>query len=153
MPKKIIKKETKSKSNKSKSKSKSSDYESCKSKAIDKVMKLYERGILIIRGKKVNNRKQAIAIALQQSESNCKAKINDIDIKNMESKVHNATNYSKFTYSDLKRILFLLHYYIKKKNYIKVEALQTKIIHYLLTINDLKSSYRKLLLTHFNIKK
>jgi hypothetical protein len=141
-------KSTKSKSRKSKSKN--SDYESCKSKAIDKVMKLYERGNLIIRGRKVSNRKQAIAIALQQSESNCKSKMNGSDIKNMETKVTSANDYSRFTYSDLKRILFLYNYYIKNKKYRKAIILQMKIINYLLFIkNNMKSSYRKLLSKSF----
>lgn len=133
-------------------KSKKSDFEICKSKQIDKVMKLYERGNLIIRGKKVQNQKQAIAIALQQSESNCKSKINSSDIKNIEEKVYKAIDYTKFTYSDLKRILFLHTHYIKKKSFVKANVIQTKIIHYLLTVTEIKNSYRKLLLTHF-IKK
>jgi hypothetical protein len=133
-------------------KSKKSDFEICKSKQIDKVMKLYEHGNLIIRSKKVENRKQAIAIALQQSESNCKSKINRSDIKNIEEKVYKATDYTKLTYSDLKRILFLHNHYIKKKSFVKANVIQTKIIHYLLTVTEIKNSYRKLLLTHF-IKK
>ncbi len=62
---KNIKKIKKGKKVKS-TKSTKSSYELCKSKSIDKVMKLYEKGNLIIRGKKVINQKQAIAIGLQQ---------------------------------------------------------------------------------------
>lgn len=136
-----------------KTKKSKSDFEICKSKEIDKIMKLYERGNLIIRGKKVSNQKQAIAIALQQSESKCNSKINGSDIKNIENKVNQATNYSEFTYSDIKRILFLHNYFQKKKNVTKVNELQSKIIHYLLTVQDIKSSYRKLFITYFHIKK
>lgn len=145
--KKIIKKVKKSKS---KSKSKKSDYEQCKSKSIDKIMKLYEKGNLIIRGKKVTNQKQAIAIGLQQAESNCKSKMNNSDIQNIENKVQNIDNTKPFTYSDLKRILFLIDYYKKKKYNVKANVLYEKIIKYLLTNeNMLKSSYRKLLLNYF----
>lgn len=133
-----------------KSKSKKSDYELCKSKSIDKIMKLYEKGILIIRGKKVTNQKQAIAIGLQQAESNCKSKMSTSDIQNIESKVQNIDNTKPFTYSDLKRILFLIDYYKKKKDNVKANRLYEKIIKYLLTNeNMLKSSYRKLLLNYF----
>lgn len=133
-----------------KSKSKKSDYEVCKSKSIDKIMKLYEKGNLIIRGKKVINQKQAIAIGLQQAESNCKSKMNGSDIQNIETKVKNIDDTKPFTYSDLKRILFLINYYKKKKNNVKANALYEKIIKYLLiNENMLKSSYRKLLLNYF----
>lgn len=133
-----------------KGKSKKSEYETCKSKSIDKIMKLYEKGNLIIRGKKVMNQKQAIAIGLQQAESNCKSKMNSSDIHNIETKVKNIDNTKPLTYSDLKRILFLIDYYKKKKYNIKANALYEKIIKYLLTNeNMLKSSYRKLLINYF----
>ena len=135
---------------KKKVKSKKSDYELCKSKSIDKVMKLYEKGNLIIRGKKVTNQKQAIAIGLQQAESNCKSKMNGSDIHNIEKKVKNINENKPYNYSDLKRILFLINYYKKKKYNVKANDLYEKIIKYLLTKQDmLKSSYRKLLLTFF----
>ena len=135
---------------KKKVKSKKSDYELCKSKSIDKVMKLYEKGNLIIRGKKVTNQKQAIAIGLQQAESNCKSKMNGSDIHNIEKKVKNINENKPYNYSDLKRILFLINNYKKKKYNVKATDLYEKIIKYLLTNQDmLKSSYRKLLLTFF----
>ncbi len=134
-----------------KGKSKKSQYENCKSKSIDKIMKLYEKGNLIIRGKKVTNQKQAIAIGLQQAESHCKSKMNSSDIQNIENKVQNIDNTKSFTYSDLKRILFLIDYYKKKKYNVKIHILYEKIIKYLLTNqNILKKSYRKLFLTYFN---
>ncbi len=126
-----------------------SDYEVCKSKSIDKIMKLYEKGNLIIRGKKVTNQKQAIAIGLQQAENNCKSKINSLDIKNIIKKVENINNTKELTFSDLKRIIFLIDYYKRKKLNVKVYNLYKKIIHYLLTNNDLKKSYRKLLIQYF----
>ncbi len=149
----VLKRKTKRESKSKRKRKPKSDYESCKSKEMNRLMKLYERGNLIIRGRKINNRKQAIAIALQQSDSKCTSKINGIDIKNMESKVQNA-QISSFTYSDIKRILFLYQYYLKKKNKgaSKALSLQTKIIQYLLT-NELKSSYRKLLVSTFLQKK
>ena len=129
---------------------KKSDYELCKSKSIDKIMKLYEKGNLIIRDKKVTNQKQAIAIGLQQAESNCKSKMDGSDIQNIIKKVQNMDNTKPFTYSDLKRILFLINYYKKKKYNVKANDLYEKIIKYLLTNqNMLKNSYRKLLLTFF----
>ncbi len=127
-------------------KSKKSNYELCKSKSIDKVMKLYEKGNLIIRGKKVINQKQAIAIGLQQAESNCKSKIDGSDIQNIVKKVERINKDKPYTYSDLKRILFLIDYYKKKKMNVKANILYEKIINYLLINNDLKKSYRKLLL-------
>jgi len=133
-------------------KSKKSDYELCKSKSIDKVMKLYEKGNLIIRGKKVINQKQAIAIGLQQAESNCKSKMNSSDIQNIVKKVDRINKDKPYTYSDLKRILFLINYYQKKKMNVKVNHLYEKIINYLLTNNELKNSYRKLLLNAFKCK-
>lgn len=126
-----------------------SDYEVCKSKSIDKIMKLYEKGNLIIRGKKVTNQKQAIAIGLQQAENNCKSKINSLDIKNIIKKVENINNTKELTFSDLKRIIFLIDYYKRKKLNVKVYNLYKKIIHYLLTNNDLKKLYRKLLIQYF----
>ncbi len=126
-----------------------STYELCKSKSIDKVMKLYEKGNLIIRGKKVINQKQAIAIGLQQAESNCKSKMNISDIQNIVKKVEHINKDKPYTYSDLKRILFLINYYKKNKMYVKANNLYEKIINYLLTNNELKNSYRKLLLTLF----
>lgn len=135
---------------KKKVKSKKSEYELCKSKSIDKVMKLYEKSNLIIRGKKVTNQKQAIAIGLQQAESNCKSKMNGSDIHNIEKRVKNINENKPYNYSDLKRILFLINYYKKKKYNVKANDLYEKIIKYLLTNeNMLKSSYRKLLLTFF----
>ncbi len=134
---------------KEKRKTKKSSYELCKSKSIDKVMKLYEKGNLIIRGKKVTNQKQAIAIGLQQAESNCKSKMNGSDIQNIVKKVELITKDKPLSYSDLKRILFLIDYYKKKKMNVKANHLYEKIINYLLTNNDLKNSYRKLLLTYF----
>ncbi len=133
---------------KNKRKIKKSDYELCKSKSIDKVMKLYEKGNLIIRGKKVINQKQAIAIGLQQAESNCKSKMNGTDIQNIVKKVEDIKD-KPYTYSDVKRILFLINYYKKKKMNIKVNDLYKKIINYLLTNNELKNSYRKLLFSEF----
>jgi hypothetical protein len=133
-------------------KSKKSDYELCKSKSIDKVMKLYEKGNLIIRGKKVINQKQAIAIGLQQAESNCKSKMNGSDIQNIVKKVERINKDKPYTYSDIKRILFLINYYQKKKMNVKVNHLYEKIINYLLTNNELKNSYRKLLLNAFKSK-
>lgn len=132
-------------------KSKKSDYEICKSKSIDKVMKLYESKLLIIRGKKVNNKAQAIAIGLEQAERNCKSKMNKDDIKNIIKKVENISKDKSYiyNYSDLKRILFLINYYKKNKKYVKVNQLNEKIIKYLLNNNELKNSYRKLLLTYF----
>ncbi len=134
---------------KEKRKTKKSSYELCKSKSIDKVMKLYEKGNLIIRGKKVTNQKQAIAIGLQQAESNCKSKMNGSDIQNIVKKVELITKDKPLSYSDLKRILFLIDYYKKKKMNVKANHLYEKIINYLLINNDLKNSYRKLLLTYF----
>lgn len=135
---------------KKKVKSKKSDYEMCKSKNINKIMKLYEKGDLIIRGKKITNQKQAIAIGLQQSESNCKSKMNSSDIQNIEKKVKNINENKPYNYSDLKRILFLIYYYKQKKMNVKANTLYEKIIKYLLTNqNMLKNSYRKLLLTFF----
>ncbi len=133
-------------------KNKKSNYELCKSKSIDKIMKLYEKGNLIIRGKKVTNQKQAIAIGLQQAESNCKSKMNSSDIKNIVQKVEHINKDKPYTYSDLKRILFLINYYKKKKLNIKVNDLYKKIINYLLINNDIKKSYRKLLLNAFKSK-
>ncbi len=133
-------------------KSKKSNYELCKSKSIDKVMKLYEKGNLIIRGKKVINQKQAIAIGLQQAESNCKSKIDGSDIQNIVKKVERINKDKPYTYSDLKRILFLIDYYKKKKMNVKANILYEKIINYLLINNDLKKSYRKLLLNAFKSK-
>lgn len=128
---------------------KKSTYETCKSKNIDKTMKLYETNRLIIRGKKVTNRAQAIAIGLEQAESNCKSKMNISDIKNIEKKVENIDVNKEFTYSDLKRILFLINYYKKNKKCLKVNKLNEKIIKYLLNNKQIKSSYLKLLSKHF----
>ncbi len=126
---------------------KASDFESCKSKRINQVMKLYERGVLIIRGKKVSNQKQAIAIALQQAESGCRSKMNGNDIKNMEDKVKKLSLDKSFTYSDIKRILFLIEYYQKKKKQSQVGELQKRLIAYMASEPDLKKSYRKLILS------
>ncbi len=145
---KNIKKIKKGKKVKS-TKSTKSSYELCKSKSIDKVMKLYEKGNLIIRGKKVINQKQAIAIGLQQAESNCKSKMNSSDIQNIVKKVEHINKDKPYTYSDLKRILFLINHYKKNKMYVKANILYEKMINYLLTNNDIKNSYRKLLLNAF----
>ena len=130
---------------------KTSDFESCKSKRINQVMKLYERGVLIIRGKKVSNQKQAIAIALQQAESGCRSKMNGNDIKNMEDKVKKLSLNKSFTYSDIKRILFLMEYYQKKKKQSQVVELQKRLIAYMASEPDLKKSYRKLILSTLKI--
>ncbi len=129
---------------------KESEYEKCKSKSIDQIMKLYESGNLIIRKKRIINRKQAIAIGLQQAESKCSSKINKSDVENIIEKVEkiDKINYN-FNYSDIKRILFLIDYYKKNKKYNKVDIYQTYIIKYLLCTVEIKSSIKKLIISAF----
>jgi hypothetical protein len=119
-------------------------YETCKSSNINRVMKLYEAGNLIIRGKKITNQKQAIAIALQQADSNCAEKMKKEDIINIEVKIKNA-NHSDLRYSDVKRILFLLKYYETKKQYKKIVELQKIIIH---ALPQIKKNLHKLILAN-----
>ena len=95
-------------------------------------MKLYERGNLIIRKKRVTNQKQAIAIALQQANANCKKHMKRVDIDNIETKVENIDPNSDLRYSDLNRILFLYNDYKEKKSNVKLIQIQHTLITYLL---------------------
>ena len=113
---------------------KDTSYELCKKKNINKIMKLYESKKLIIRKKKITSPKQAIAIALQQSEQNCSNKMTKTDIKNIQNKI-SMKNGIHLKYSDLKRMEIL---FSKKKDSKKLYA---KIIHFLLYNQPIKKSY------------
>lgn len=109
-----------------------SAYETCKKQSIQKTMKLYERGALIIRKKKITNPKQALAIALQGASANCEKKIKRTDISNMVEKVNAIKSTTDLRYSDLQRLLFLIQDSRETRKYKKMAEYQDKLLTYLI---------------------
>ncbi len=94
------------------------EYEKCRKIIINRYMKLYERGVLKIRGNKVNSPKQAIAIALQIAAKSCESKMNRDDIQELKDKVNRLFTPEfqdrPLRYSDILRIEKLNAYYKKR---------------------------------------
>ena len=102
-----------------------SGFKDCQKKIIDSTMKEYEEKKLKVSGKRiVKDRKQALAIALNYAENNCKYTSNDYKL--IKEKVN------EFLYNDNRKISktrvpltnvietkVLIQYYLKKKKYKK----------------------------------
>ncbi len=127
------------------------EYEKCRKVIINRYMKLFERGILKIRGNPVKSRKQAIAIALQIAAKGCESKMNRDDIQEMQKKVDRAIKVSlakegarPLRYTDILRIRKLLVYYQKKS--IKSLRLVAFVRKYLASADDsIPDSHKKAL--------
>jgi hypothetical protein len=134
------------------SKSKESDYEKCRKIIINRYMKLFERGILKIRGNKVTSQKQAIAIALQIAAKSCDSKMNRDDIQDMESKLQRAISARQesagskpLRYSDINRIVKLYTIYHKKGSKSKASRLRSFARKYLGSSPSIPISHRNAL--------
>ena len=92
-------------------------YEKCRKATINRYLKLYERGILKIRGNPVKSRGQAIAVALQLADKSCASKMTSVDMKDIITKVEKLYDADikslKLRYSDITRIAKLKAYYRK----------------------------------------
>lgn len=111
-----------------------SGFKDCKKKIIDSTMKEYEEKKLKVSGKRiVKDRKQAIAIALNYAENNCKYTSNDYEL--IKEKVN------QFLYNDDRKISksrvpltnvietkVLIQYYLKKKNTKKAKQLKDDLL-------------------------
>ena len=111
-----------------------SSFKDCQKKYIDNTMKEYEEKKLKVSGKRiVKDRKQAIAIALNYAENNCKYTSNDYKL--IKEKVN------QFLYNDDRKISktrvpltnvietkVLIQYYLKKKDSKKAKQLKDDLL-------------------------
>ena len=92
-------------------------YEKCRKATINRYLKLYERGILKIRGNPVKSYKQAIPVAIQLADKGCASKMTAADMKDIITKVEKLYDADikslKLRYSDITRIAKLKAYYRK----------------------------------------
>lgn len=116
-----------------KSESTITPYQVCKREKIKTYIKKYENGNLLLRdNSKVKKRKQAIAIALSESNKQCKDKIDDKDIKKMEDRLELIyENNKKFTLTSAKNLVYLVNHYRKEGNHKKADLLQKTAVNYL----------------------
>ena len=102
------------------------NYEKCYIKDMNKFMKEYEKGELNNRqNRKVNSRKQAVAIAISMSEKDCKNKFKKEDYEKIEKKynkdmydIKNKIKDDKLSYTTVKNGIKLYNYY-KENNDLK----------------------------------
>lgn len=116
-----------------------SKYELCKEKKINQVMKEFEQKKLKDRNKKIiSNPKQAIAIGLSISESNCKKLFQKEDylkiekrlfkeLYNENQKIKNNKNKS-ISLTSIKSSSKLYNYYYTNKNYYKAKKIKNDIL-------------------------
>ncbi len=90
-----------------------SKYESCKQTYISSIMKRFEMGKLYIRGKRVRNYGQAIAMALKMADKHCQEKLYSKDVLNIADKIRDFldtpnNDIKQVRYSELHRIALIL---------------------------------------------
>ena len=123
---------TKSKQQNKKAKTKT-NYERCKQNIIGQDMRLFKQGKLKLRNKQpVNNRKQAIAIALSMAEKKCENKKTrkDIQKENMKIKRKLAIeeNTKPIKVNDVRSIISKLKKLKKNKRHTEYRTLKIKLL-------------------------
>ena len=112
------------------------NYEKCYIKDMNKFMKEYEKGELNNRqNRKINSRKQAVAIAISMSEKDCKNKIKKEDYEKIEKKynkdmydIKNKIKDDKLSYTTVKNGIKLYNYYKKKNDLKKCDKIKNDLI-------------------------
>jgi hypothetical protein len=116
--------------------SKKTSYEKCYIKDMNKYMKIYEKGQLKNRqNKKINSRKQAVAIAITISEKDCKNKFRHEDYIKIEERynkdmydINNKIKNDKLSYTTVKNGIKLYNYYKKKDELEKCNKIKNNLI-------------------------
>jgi len=116
--------------------SKKTSYEKCYLKDMNKYMKEYEEGALKTRqNKKINTRKQAVAVAISMSEKDCKSKFRHEDYIKIEERynkdmynVNNEIKNDKLSYTTVKNGIKLYNYYKNKNELKKCDKIKNNLI-------------------------
>ena len=112
------------------------NYEKCYIKDMNKFMKEYEKGELNNRqNRKVNSRKQAVAIAISMSEKDCKNKFKKEDYEKIEKKynkdmydIKNKIKDDKLSYTTVKNGIKLYNYYKANNDLKKCDKIKNDLI-------------------------
>jgi len=112
------------------------NYEKCYIKDMNKYMKEYEKGELNnSQNRKVNSKKQAVAIAISMSEKDCKNKFTNEDYVKIEEKYNknmydlkNKIKDDKLSYTTVKNGIKLYDYYKKKNDLKKCDKIKNDLI-------------------------
>ena len=112
------------------------NYEKCYIKDMNKYMKEYEKGELNNRqNRKINSRKQSVAIAISMSEKDCKNKFKKEDYEKIEKKynkdmydIKNKIKDDKLSYTTVKNGIKLYNYYKKKNDLKKCDKIKNDLI-------------------------
>lgn len=91
----------------------SSKYENCKQTYISSIMKRFEMGKLYVRGRRVRNYGQAIAMALKMADKHCQDKLYNKDVLNIAEKIRDFldtpnNDIKQVRYAELHRIALIL---------------------------------------------
>lgn len=91
----------------------SSKYENCKQTYISSIMKRFEMGKLYVRGRRVRNYGQAIAMALKMADKHCQDKLYSKDVLNIAEKIRDFldtpnNDIKQVRYAELHRIALIL---------------------------------------------
>ena len=106
-----------------------SPYKECKTEKINYTLKEYEAGKLkSSSGQRVNSHKQALAIALSQSEKYCKHLKNRDDIKEENKKVDDAFNVNSTKRLSRTAVLKAIEEIKKEKNPKKQQNLKNNLV-------------------------
>jgi len=116
--------------------SKKTSYEKCYIKDMNKYMKEYEEGKLKDRrDKKINLKKQAVAVAISMSEKECKSKFRHEDYIKIEERYNkdmydlkNKIKNNKLSYTTVKNGIKLYNYYKKKDKINKCDKIKNDLI-------------------------
>lgn len=109
-------------------------YDECKKEVMQMIMKEYEEGKL-----RATSRKQAIAIGLSISDSNCTKKLSKKDYQNMENKIDSYVEEDKnLSVTVVKESVLLYKYYKSKRQNKKANDLKNKLM--LKVLKDLNNN-------------
>ena len=111
-------------------------YEKCYIKDMNKYMKEYEKWELNTRkNRKVNSKKQAVAIAISMSEKDCKSKFRHEDYVKIEEKynknmydINNKIKDDKLSYTTVKNGIKLYNYYKNNNDLKKCDKIKNDLI-------------------------
>lgn len=126
-------------------------FESCKEEKMNKIMKEYEYGKLKNRSnQKIKSRKQAVAIGLSISQSECEKLFSKKDINKIEERLFkdlydnkgNIKRNKDISFTSVKSAIKLYNYYRKEKKYKKANKIKDDLI--LRVFLDMKNSNKYL---------
>ena len=126
-------------------------FESCKEEKMNKIMKEYEYGKLKNRSnQKIKSRKQAVAIGLSISQSECEKLFSKKDINKIEERLlkdlydnkGNIKRNKDISFTSVKSAIKLYNYYRKEKKYKKANKIKDDLI--LRVFLDMKNSNKYL---------